>query len=39
VFFDDSLTNVVAARSLGIETFHVNGLAEVQRVLEEQRWL
>jgi glucose-1-phosphatase len=38
-FFDDSLTNVSAARSLGIEAFHVNGLSEVRHSLAEQRWL
>jgi glucose-1-phosphatase len=32
-FFDDSFTNVAAARSLGIEAFHVNGLTEVQQAL------
>jgi putative hydrolase of the HAD superfamily len=38
-FFDDSLMNVRAARSLGIESFHVNGLSEVQRTLAEKGWL
>jgi putative hydrolase of the HAD superfamily len=38
-FFDDSLVNVTAARSLGIEAFHVNGLAEVQCALSEKGWL
>ena len=38
-FFDDSLTNVTAARSLGIEAFHVNGLTEVRRSLKESGWL
>lgn len=31
-FFDDSLTNVTAARSLGMKAFHVNGLQEVRCV-------
>ena len=38
-FFDDSLTNVIAARALGIQAFHVNGLAEVQRSLAASGWL
>jgi glucose-1-phosphatase len=38
-FFDDSLTNVVAARALGIESFHVNGLSEVRQLLSEKGWL
>lgn len=38
-FFDDSLTNVAAARSLGIESFHVNGLPEVRDVFEAMGWL
>lgn len=38
-FFDDALVNVTAARSLGIEAFHVNGLAEVRQVLERNGWL
>ncbi len=38
-FFDDSLTNVSAARSLGIEAFHVNGLSEVRHALAEREWL
>ena len=39
VFFDDSLTNVTAARALGITAFHVNGLPEVRRTLADQGWL
>jgi len=38
-FFDDSLTNVTAARSLGIEAFHVNGLSEVRHSLADMGWL
>jgi len=38
-FFDDSLTNVLAARSLGIAAFHVNGLQEVHRTLVAEGWL
>jgi len=38
-FFDDSLTNVIAARELGIEAFHVNGLSEVRHLLLEKGWL
>jgi glucose-1-phosphatase len=38
-FFDDSLTNVAAARSLGIEALHVNGLSEVRSALEQRGWL
>lgn len=38
-FFDDSLTNITAARSLGIEAFHVNGLSEVRHALAERGWL
>jgi len=38
-FFDDALANVTAARSLGIEAFHVNGLFEVRRSLAERGWL
>jgi putative hydrolase of the HAD superfamily len=39
VFFDDSLTNVDAAREFGLRAFHVNGLAEVRQTLESQGWL
>jgi glucose-1-phosphatase len=38
-FFDDSLTNVAAARALGMRAFHVNGLVEVQRTLAAEGWL
>ncbi len=38
-FFDDSLTNVTAARALGIEAFHVNGISEVRHALVERGWL
>lgn len=38
-FFDDSVTNVAAARSLGIESFHVNGIAEVRQALVSRGWL
>jgi len=38
-FFDDSLANVLAARSLGIEAFHVNGLSEVRHELTQRGWL
>lgn len=38
-FFDDSLTNVTAARSLGMKAFHVNGLQEVRCTLEAEGWL
>jgi HAD superfamily hydrolase (TIGR01509 family) len=38
-FFDDSLTNVVASKSLGIEAFHVNGLSEVRQALATRGWL
>jgi len=38
-FFDDSLANVDAARSLGIEAFHVNGFDEVRLTLAERGWL
>jgi glucose-1-phosphatase len=38
-FFDDSLTNVSGARSLGIEALHVNGLSEVRNSLSERGWL
>jgi HAD superfamily hydrolase (TIGR01509 family) len=38
-FFDDSLTNITAARSLGIEAFHVNGLSEVRYALAMRGWL
>ena len=37
-FFDDSLTNVVSARELGIEALHVNGLSEVRSSLAERGW-
>ncbi len=30
-FFDDSLANVVSARNLGIQSFHVNGFEQVDR--------
>lgn len=38
-FFDDALVNVAAARALGIQAFHVNGLAEVRQSLSENGWL
>jgi len=38
-FFDDSLINVEAARKSGLRAFHVNGLAEVRRVLISEGWL
>ena len=38
-FFDDAITNVTAARSLGIESFHVNGFSEVQRSIAQSGWL
>jgi HAD superfamily hydrolase (TIGR01509 family) len=38
-FFDDSLTNVTAARSLGMQAFHVNGLQEVRCALAAEGWL
>jgi putative hydrolase of the HAD superfamily len=38
-FFDDSLENVLAARSLGLQAFHVCGLAEVNRALLQSGWL
>ena len=38
-FFDDSLENVVAARRLGLQSFHVCGLAEVKRSLVQSGWL
>lgn len=38
-FFDDSITNVTGARSLGIESFHVNGLSEVRRSIAQSGWL
>jgi FMN phosphatase YigB (HAD superfamily) len=34
-FFDDSRPNVEAARRLGIESFQVNGLDDVLRVVTE----
>lgn len=37
-FFDDSLTNVIAARTLGIEAFHVNGVGEVKQSLASKGW-
>lgn len=36
VFFDDSLTNVLAARALGVRAFHVDGFREVVHVLENE---
>jgi glucose-1-phosphatase len=38
-FFDDSLTNVTAARSLGMKAFHVNGLQEARCALSTEGWL
>lgn len=38
-FFDDSLANVTAARTLGMEAFHVNGLQEVRSALVAEGWL
>jgi glucose-1-phosphatase len=38
-FFDDSITNVAAAESLGIMAFHVNGLSEVRSTLAARGWL
>jgi putative hydrolase of the HAD superfamily len=38
-FFDDSLTNVDAARAFGLRAFHVNGLAEVRSALAKEGWL
>ena len=38
-FFDDSQENVVAARRLGLQAFHVCGLAQVRRSLEQSGWL
>jgi hypothetical protein len=32
-FFDDLVPNVVAARSVGINAFHVRGLAETEAAL------
>lgn len=38
-FFDDSLINVAAARAIGIQSFHVNGLTELRNTLVEKGWL
>ena len=38
-FFDDSLENVLAARSLGLQSFHVCGIAQVNHVLLQSGWL
>jgi len=38
-FFDDSITNVTAARALGFAAFHVDGLEEVRRVVADMGWL
>ena len=38
-FFDDSLTNITAARALGMLAFHVNGLAEVKQALASEGWV
>lgn len=38
-FFDDSLTNITAARALGMLAFHVNGLAEVEQALAAEGWV
>ena len=38
-FFDDSLTNVTAARSLRMKAFHVKGLQEVRCALAAEGWL
>jgi putative hydrolase of the HAD superfamily len=38
-FFDDSITNVEAARKFGLRTFHVNGLEEVRQALASEGWL
>jgi len=38
-FFDDSITNVAAARALGFASFHVDGLAEVRRLIADMGWL
>ena len=38
-FFDDSIENVIAARTFGLQAFHVFGLDHVTHVLTEQGWL
>lgn len=38
-FFDDSITNVAAARSLGFAAFHVEGFAQVRRLIADMGWL
>lgn len=38
-FFDDSFVNVRAARHAGMRAFHVDGLAEVRRVVIAEGWL
>lgn len=38
-FFDDSVTNVAAARAVGMRAFHVNGLSEVANALASEGWL
>jgi len=35
-FFDDQLPNVMAARAVGINAFHVRGFAQIQPVLRAQ---
>jgi len=35
IFFDDALPNVAAARSCGIQSFHVRGFDEVRFHIEE----
>jgi glucose-1-phosphatase len=37
-FFDDSMTNVAAARVLGLRAFHVNGLEELRLTLAAEGW-
>ncbi len=38
-FFDDSYESVVAARALGMQAFHVNGLVEVREIFDTKGWL
>ena len=38
-FFDDALANIAGARAIGMQAFHVNGLAEVRHILSRERWL